>query len=198
MNKTIALLGGATWINLVNTNYALDHQTIDVLDQPSETIQWLEENQLVRESDLLSLKQTDHVHALLGELRSLRELSLLVLNELTLQERISFSLKEQIRKRIEQVNIEVTIQPELENINLVYEGSTMIDHVKYSIIHSMIQSLDSYQANRFRKCEHQDCYLHFIDTSKSGKRRWCSMELCGNRKKAAEFYARKKKNMTSK
>nr|WP_090396707.1 CGNR zinc finger domain-containing protein [Natribacillus halophilus] len=45
---------------------------------------------------------------------------------------------------------------------------------------------------RIRECEHPECILYFVDTSKSGKRRWCSMELCGNRQKAADFYARKK------
>ena len=27
--------------------------------------------------------------------------------------------------------------------------------------------------------------LHFVDTSKKGTRRWCSMQLCGNRLKVA-------------
>lgn len=38
---------------------------------------------------------------------------------------------------------------------------------------------------RLRKCEH--CVLHFYDTSKKGTRRWCSMRLCGNRRKVAAY-----------
>ncbi|HDR6823126.1 TPA: CGNR zinc finger domain-containing protein, partial [Bacillus thuringiensis] len=34
-----------------------------------------------------------------------------------------------------------------------------------------------------------DCVLLFID--KSGKRKWCSMKICGNRKKVAKFQDRK-------
>ena len=41
---------------------------------------------------------------------------------------------------------------------------------------------------RVRKCAH--CVAHFQDTSKKGTRRWCSMELCGNRLKVAAYGAR--------
>ena len=44
---------------------------------------------------------------------------------------------------------------------------------------------------RVRKC-HQ-CVLHFHDTSKKGTRRWCSMQLCGNRLKVAAYAARRRR-----
>jgi predicted RNA-binding Zn ribbon-like protein len=34
-----------------------------------------------------------------------------------------------------------------------------------------------------RECSASDCGLLFLDTSRSGNRRWCSMERCGNRHK---------------
>jgi predicted RNA-binding Zn ribbon-like protein len=42
--------------------------------------------------------------------------------------------------------------------------------------------------NRVRKCD--QCVLQFHDTSKKGTRRWCSMQLCGNRLKVATYAAR--------
>lgn len=36
-----------------------------------------------------------------------------------------------------------------------------------------------------RNCEGPTCTLYFLDVSKNHKRRWCSMEVCGNRAKAA-------------
>jgi predicted RNA-binding Zn ribbon-like protein len=44
--------------------------------------------------------------------------------------------------------------------------------------------------NRVRKCG--QCVLHFYDTSKKGTRRWCSMQLCGNRSKVAAYAARRR------
>lgn len=43
---------------------------------------------------------------------------------------------------------------------------------------------------RVRKCANPDCVLWFWDVSKNGQRRWCSMQGCGNRMKAARFYER--------
>jgi len=43
---------------------------------------------------------------------------------------------------------------------------------------------------RLRKCANDACVLVFHDTSKSGRRRWCSMSACGNRAKVAEHYRR--------
>jgi predicted RNA-binding Zn ribbon-like protein len=44
--------------------------------------------------------------------------------------------------------------------------------------------------NRVRMCG--QCVLHFYDTSKKGTRRWCSMQLCGNRLKVAAYAARQR------
>jgi predicted RNA-binding Zn ribbon-like protein len=42
-----------------------------------------------------------------------------------------------------------------------------------------------------RRCaNHDTCVLLFLDTSRSHTRRWCSMELCGNRSKVAAHAAR--------
>ncbi|QWP75763.1 CGNR zinc finger domain-containing protein [Lysobacter sp. K5869] len=42
-----------------------------------------------------------------------------------------------------------------------------------------------------RQCEHAECVLWFHDTTKSHRRRWCSMALCGNRYKVSEFRKRR-------
>ena len=47
----------------------------------------------------------------------------------------------------------------------------------------------SVDRTRVRKCD--KCVLHFLDTSKKGTRRWCSMQLCGNRLKVAAYARRK-------
>jgi predicted RNA-binding Zn ribbon-like protein len=41
-----------------------------------------------------------------------------------------------------------------------------------------------------KQCEHPDCILWFYDRTKAHRRRWCSMALCGNRNKAAQFRKR--------
>jgi predicted RNA-binding Zn ribbon-like protein len=41
-----------------------------------------------------------------------------------------------------------------------------------------------------RQCESPDCPLWFYDRTKSHRRRWCNMTICGNRQKAARFRTR--------
>ena len=45
-------------------------------------------------------------------------------------------------------------------------------------------------AHRVRTCAAADCQLVYVDTSRPGRRRWCSMEHCGNRHKVRALRAR--------
>jgi predicted RNA-binding Zn ribbon-like protein len=58
------------------------------------------------------------------------------------------------------------------------------------LAHAAATLLANVDRNRVRKCE--QCVLHFQDTSKKGTRRWCSMQLCGNRVKVAAYAARQR------
>ncbi|MEU7527194.1 CGNR zinc finger domain-containing protein [Saccharothrix sp. NPDC042600] len=46
--------------------------------------------------------------------------------------------------------------------------------------------------DRVRKCANPDCVLHFVDTSRTGRRQWCSMTACGNRLKARRHHDRQR------
>jgi predicted RNA-binding Zn ribbon-like protein len=43
---------------------------------------------------------------------------------------------------------------------------------------------------RLRQCANPQCRWLFLDDSKAGTRRWCSMASCGNRAKAHRHYAK--------
>ncbi len=58
------------------------------------------------------------------------------------------------------------------------------------LAHSAAMLFANVDRNRVRKCD--QCVLHFHDISKKGTRRWCSMQLCGNRLKVAAYAARRR------
>lgn len=58
------------------------------------------------------------------------------------------------------------------------------------LAHSAVKLFTEGDRKRVRKCD--ECVLHFHDTSKKGTRRWCSMQLCGNRLKVAAYAARRR------
>lgn len=56
------------------------------------------------------------------------------------------------------------------------------------VAHSIAALFVDLDRTKIRKCS--NCVLHFYDTSKKGTRRWCSMQMCGNRAKVARYAAR--------
>ena len=55
---------------------------------------------------------------------------------------------------------------------------------------SAAELLMSEELHRVHECAGPDCSWLFMDMSKNGSRRWCSMETCGNRAKARRHRAR--------
>ncbi|MGW3959733.1 CGNR zinc finger domain-containing protein [Amycolatopsis sp. NPDC005003] len=45
------------------------------------------------------------------------------------------------------------------------------------------------EAARVRECANPECSLLFLDTSRAGARRWCSMSACGSRDKMQRYRA---------
>ena len=63
-----------------------------------------------------------------------------------------------------------------------------IARLSESIARELIQG----DTSRLRICENPQCRWVFKDTSRTGKRKWCSMRSCGNRAKVARHRARLK------
>ncbi|MFP1892236.1 CGNR zinc finger domain-containing protein [Lonsdalea quercina] len=66
-----------------------------------------------------------------------------------------------------------------------------VDSLLEPIASALAMLLSGDELKYVRQCEAHDCTLLFLDTTKSHRRRWCSMALCGNRMKVAAFRSRK-------
>lgn len=49
----------------------------------------------------------------------------------------------------------------------------------------LVRLVESGDADTLRICTHDRCGIRFLDRSRGHNRRWCSMQRCGNRTKAA-------------
>jgi len=58
------------------------------------------------------------------------------------------------------------------------------------ILDGVANLLSEPENDRIRQCE--ACVLHFFDISKKGSRRWCSMNICGNKLKVAAYQRRRR------
>jgi len=54
-----------------------------------------------------------------------------------------------------------------------------------------VHLLGGREASRIRQCQSPTCTIFFVDNSRKGDRRWCSMSACGNKAKVAEFRQRR-------
>jgi predicted RNA-binding Zn ribbon-like protein len=60
------------------------------------------------------------------------------------------------------------------------------------LVAAVLDALDLMRESpdRVRECADPSCPVLFVDTSRNRSRRWCSMEGCGARAKAATYYRR--------
>jgi len=65
-----------------------------------------------------------------------------------------------------------------------------LDWLLAAIARSAAELIAEGASARLRVCSNPDCGLFFYDTSRTRRRRWCSMSRCGNRHKVAAFSRR--------
>jgi predicted RNA-binding Zn ribbon-like protein len=59
------------------------------------------------------------------------------------------------------------------------------------VIESAVDLLTSKNLRLLRQCSDEQCGWLFLDRSQGHRRKWCSMQDCGNRAKARRFFAKK-------
>src|SRR5258706_2974815 len=65
-----------------------------------------------------------------------------------------------------------------------------LDRILWPLARAAAELLTDDALARVRQCAGEDCLWLFLDVSKNGARRWCSMSDCGNRAKVKRFRAR--------
>ena len=76
-----------------------------------------------------------------------------------------------------------------------HEAATdLFDAVGLPVAVSAVELLTSPDIGRVKMCPADRCEWLFVDHSRNGTRRWCSMEDCGNRAKARLHYDRAKRS----
>jgi predicted RNA-binding Zn ribbon-like protein len=65
-----------------------------------------------------------------------------------------------------------------------------LDRPVWPVVRSAAELLASDEIGKVRQCAADGCSWLFVDRSRGGRRRWCSMATCGNRAKARRHYRR--------
>ncbi|KFG95548.1 hypothetical protein GQ56_0119925 [Burkholderia paludis] len=70
----------------------------------------------------------------------------------------------------------------------IAEGRATLARLLSPVLWSAIDLLGGARLAKVKRCANDACQWLFIDDSKNGSRRWCSMSSCGNRAKAYRHY----------
>jgi predicted RNA-binding Zn ribbon-like protein len=181
------LLGGRLSLDFVNatpTNAELPWERL---------IQFLESTSIVsagRGAQLLSLPQSDPqaAEALLLKARRLGSALRKVFAGMLRKQRIAGEWIEPVNEilRITEGHDELVGQAGVWKIEFVArEGG--LDWLLAAVARSGAEIIVEGARARLRLCANPHCGLFFYDNSRTRRRRWCSMAVCGNRSKVAAF-----------
>ena len=159
-------------------------------------IQFLSSTDIVspeRGAQLLNLPQSDPraAEALLLKARRLSFALRKVFTAMLRKQRTAGEWIEPVNEilRITEGHDELVGQDGLWKIEFVARGGGL-DWLLAAVARSGAETIAEGASARLRLCANVYCGLFFYDNSRTHRRRWCSMAVCGNRSKVAA-YARK-------
>jgi predicted RNA-binding Zn ribbon-like protein len=156
-------------------------EPLERLSSPEDLSRWLELTGIAAGADC--------DHALLVEARELRE-TLYQIVDATREGSSPAALD------LELVNTwarRPTPSPQLDtSLRVTFVGSEPCAAALAELARAAIELVTGDELQKIRNCANPTCSLMFIDHSRPGRRRWCSMERCGNRAKTLRYRKRRR------
>ncbi len=188
-------IGSRLWLDFVNTCIKQNGERVDFLSDFTELIKWLKEARVLdneeAEESLYRWSSPSHRSEILGQARAFRTELKTAAEGITRAEKVFEDIV---------LAINSVLRSHFRTLELAFDGNRFVSryfgkiteplHILAPVAESAAQSLSGDDQTLTRKCDNPSCVLHFHDTTKNHTRRWCSMETCGNRIKAAAHYKR--------
>ena len=188
-------VGNHLALDFLNTKLVLAGESKELLPDVDALVRWLVALDLLTRQKGNTLakiwRDAPHAAVLLRELLKFRER----LRAVVVRQEAGFSVSNafiaELNSLLKQHPGVIALQREGEKLGLetAFELEKP-DDVWAPIAIAVAELLSDVSPARLRKCE--ACIVHFLDTSKKGSRRWCSMNICGNRIKVAAYQRRKR------
>ena len=188
-------LGNHLALDFLNTRPVQNGEAVELLSDFAALLRWFQAAGLLssRESATLQRQWGESARAQ-HVVEAIRELRERLRKEVLARERGGIVHQ----AAIDELNHLMAEHPMLTRLKTTYSGSTTElwfdprhpEDLFAPLAYSAATLFSDVDRNRVRKCA--QCVLHFHDTSKKGTRRWCSMQLCGNRLKVAAYAARQR------
>ncbi|WP_209124215.1 CGNR zinc finger domain-containing protein [Alkalihalobacillus sp. BA299] len=178
------LISGYLSLDLVNTEIVRRGQRQDLLLSEEDLMDWLhvikEENSYWDDQLFLKVKERiGQVLLCILEMRTvLRDYFELIADGQSFSDQFIAFLEKTVEK--------APFTYKLMDKKLIPIPVGEVEDALLSLIaFDILTLIETKKLSSLKRCSNPDCVLLFID--ESGRRKWCSMKICGNRKKAARF-----------
>ncbi len=190
-------VGNHLALDFLNTRPVQNGEPMELLSDFSALLRWLQAAGLLSSREMANLQRRSGESAIarrtLDAVREFRE-------KLRTQVLAWEGGADIDRTTVADLNRLMAAHPMLSKLQLAGNVASMKlwfeprqpDDLFAPLAHNAAKLFAEADRNRVRKCG--QCVLHFYDTSKKGTRRWCSMQLCGNRLKVAAYALRQRPN----
>ena len=188
----LPFLGGDLSLDFVNTVHDRHEEPLrDLLQNYLELVTWVYSANAINDSQKEKLLQKGlenqtEANQVYKDSLQLREAFYDFILNLINQDETSSANIQLINQRVSRVfsNLELT---QLEGrFVLDWKAESFgLESVLWPITRAFADLVTSEDISRIKKCP--NCGYLFVDNSKNKSRRWCSMEICGNRVKAQRF-----------
>ena len=188
-------VGNHLALDFLNTRPAQNGEPMELLSNFSALLRWFQAAGLLSSHEMASLqRQSGESATARRTLEAMREFREKLRNEILAWE----GGADVHRTTVAELNRLMAAHPmlsklkaggDIPSMELLFEPRQPED-LFAPLAHSAAKLFAEADRNRIRKCG--QCVLHFYDTSKKGTRRWCSMQLCGNRLKVAAYARRQR------
>ncbi len=180
--RQFVFVGNNLAIDFVNTQIIDRGEMIDLLNDSQDFVSWARAAELPLDSN-------NEMHYSFEKCLALRKALKQVFTAVLDTRTIPASALNTINQHL----LNHATERELKNVKgklalrSIYK-SLSVERLFGLIANEAAELLESNQLKKLKKCANPTCILLFVDTSKSGRRRWCRMNVCGNRSKAASYY----------
>lgn len=182
--KIFPLLSGNLSLDLVNTELVRRGQRQDLMMTQEDIIDWLytiKENIPFWDEQLLQ-QVKERINQVFSSILEMRLFLRKEFESIADHEPISDDLVVYLEKKIQKAPFTY----KLEKQKLIPIPVGEIEDVLLSLIaFNALTLIENNQLTFLKRCSNPECVLLFID--ESGRRKWCSMKICGNRKKVSKF-----------
>lgn len=171
----------------LNTNDRVAGEPLDRLTSARDAIDWFAQRNLIHAEAVDANDET-----VLERIRSVRA-ALREVADAVAEDRAprTDALDEVNRALRARASTELVATPEGCGVGHRHVGDP-VDDALARIADPLVHELAEGRPDRVRICANDRCRWVFYDESRTGRRRWCDMAICGNRAKAARHRARRK------